>query len=224
MAARALRRILLPFALVLPLTLAGCFPLPILPPRDRDAASAPDGSSPTPDAQDDALPTALTFEAGETLPPGWIAQWGDGMMTDDDYAIASPDNGKGSWSYTYLPESCTVGMWQGRVADLGPAADDRELSDLLLAAYIPQSSTTVRASAFDDVLPYTVPGNRSMDARALASVPSAGRPSAYIAARGITSLQAGLVMSVQCPADAGADATQVAKVVEKNLAAILGPA
>jgi hypothetical protein len=222
MTPRILRRVLLPFALVLPLTLTACFPVPIpVPVGPRQDQDAPAPTPPRGTTQEGALPADLSFADGDDLDPVWIAQWAERMAVGDDYAVASPDDGNGNWSYTHLPTGCTVRFWQGDVSDLGTAADDSALSDRLLSAYTNESQSVIDANAMDDIVPFGYDGGGFMDVRAVTADNSASGRSIYVSARGIATLQGGLVFGVECPS--GSEASEVALTVESDLAGVLTP-
>jgi hypothetical protein len=231
---RTLRRILLPLAVALPLTLAACVPLPF-----PIGAGGGGGSRPVPTvevpspsdglsggAEDPAVgapPSSLTFADGADVTGDWIAQWADGMAMGADYELASPDDGNGNWSYTYVPGGCTVRFWQGSVANLGVFPDDSSLSDRVLATYINESDSVVASNAVDDEVPFGFDGSGAMDVRAITANNDTSGATFYVAARGITGLDAGLVLAVECPQ--GADATDVERTIagQGDLAAVLTP-
>jgi hypothetical protein len=73
-----------------------------------------------------AVPLDLTFESGDALESGSIfVEWIDPFATDAEFAVLSPDDGNGRWSYTDVTNECTVGFYQGLITDLTVAGGDR---------------------------------------------------------------------------------------------------
>jgi len=82
-----------------------------------------------------AIPLDLTFDAGDALEPGSIfAEWVDPFATSAEFAMLSPDDGNGHWSYTDVTNQCTVAFYQGLITDLTLSGGDRTSTIDALAA------------------------------------------------------------------------------------------
>jgi len=82
-----------------------------------------------------AIPLDLTFDAGDALEPGSIfAEWVDPFANSAEFAMLSPDDGNGHWSYTDVTNQCTVAFYQGLITDLTIAGGDRTSTIDALAA------------------------------------------------------------------------------------------
>lgn len=211
---------LLTLVLALPLGLAACTQTTI--PLEVAASSSPESpatgsssessspkeprpsgsSEPAPSASSDLdredVPDNLSFEAGADLDQRFMPQWGDSMLADEGFAVASPDNGNGGWSYTHLASKCTVAFWQGNVGDLPPVEDDRALSDEVLAYYFDDTAESVTPYAVDDSLPLHIDRSGEFEVRTVRGARSESGEEYLVSARGIAGLKAGYLLSVTC--------------------------
>lgn len=189
----------LALAIAVPLALAGCVPTAF--PEGEPAAETPTpvSSETVPAEDEDALLEHLTFAAGSELAPTSSAQWGDAMLSDDDWELTSPDDGNGSWSYTHVSTQCIVGFWQGDIAELSATADDRELSDELLAWFFKGSASDITPHAVDETLPLGFGGAGEMDVRSVRGVNPETNGAYVVSARGFHAFHGGYVVSVTCP-------------------------
>lgn len=156
----------------------------------------PSSAAPTPSAAADG---GLSFAAGAQLDPALRPQWGDPFVADKAFAVSSPDDGKGSWSYVDTRTQCIVGFWQGTLTGLAPAADDSALSDELLALRFKASAADVAKYA-DERISFASLDRGAIAARSVAGADSASGQTYIVAARAFGVPDAGLVASLDCPA------------------------
>lgn len=178
---------------------------------DADDTGTPGGSG---------APDALTFADGDALTPGTRVEWGDSLFAKEGYTLSIPDDGNGSWGYTQDATQCTILFWQGSYTG-ADAADDRGLSDSLLATWLEATLDEVTTYADDDVVGYQLGGNGAADVRIIASG-SETDGETVSAARGIRSLEAGFLVDVSCPAGQDADAVYF-DLADESLALVLTP-
>ncbi len=197
------------------LPLSGCLfsAIPTQAPATDGPISTPDATAPETTAPGGDLPAALTFEAGAQLPETAFIQWADGLMTDDGWTVASPDDGNGSWTYGTIDGACTAEFYQGLASDAGfTPGDDRASSDAILAILLQADPAEIAQHAVDGSFGYQIGGSGDVAHRQLTGQQD-GR-TWIMAARAFTATDAGVYLIVDCT---GADAATVFdEVVEKN--------
>lgn len=187
------------------LPLSGCVYAQI-PAAAPGAAEPSATSSPSeaPDAGSGELPTTLTFADGTDLPSTAYIEWGDGLLSDDAWKVASPDDGQGNWSYAKVDDSCTVHFWQGRLgADIVVPGDDAATSDALMATFLGGSPADITPNATTGSFSYQTSGNDDVETR---QVVGEGEGRTWImSARGFSALSVGLYAIADCAAGDPAD-------------------
>jgi hypothetical protein len=94
------------------------------------AESTPTGSpTPTEDAE--------TVDFGFDAPAASSAQiasveWAVPLARVERFEVLSPDDGEGHWSFTDTSNECRLDFFQGSIADVPNAADDRATSDAII--------------------------------------------------------------------------------------------
>lgn len=212
-------------ALVSIVFLAGCAAPTVNSAATPPSSPSPREPAPTPTvepASDEGL--VLTFGSAEQLiDPRWGVEWTDPYLTDEGFAVLAPDDGEGSWSYTDLSSSCELSFYQGEVSDLDWSADDRVVSDQMLAYLAtgnptPDDLTAVAANAVDVPL-VLEPYDGQVEMRVIAGSFPDGR-SAVQASRMFGALGAGITFSLVCPA--GRDASsEFDRLTETSLRALV---
>src|SRR6218665_438673 len=201
-------------ALVAATTLSGCFAVPDLSNARRiDVSEAPQPTPSDDTGVDDGTvaATTMSFDDGAAIAPGSIAQWSDGLLTDDGWTLTSPDVGEGGWTYTSADGTCSAAFWQGQVYDM-TATDDRSASDFMLGALISADAATVEQAGQDGTLAYFSGANRVADSRYISQV-EADRSWA-IAVRGFAVLKSTVYLIVDCSTDQAE--TVIDEVITKN--------
>lgn len=159
----------------------------------------------------------LGFADGTRLASGTYIEWADGMAASDDYAVASPDDGNGNWSYTHVATQCVASFWQGRVSDFDLTAGDENLSDQVLAHDFGQEVSALTPYASDVQL--ALLGGSGVDMRAVSG--SDETTSYVVVARGFAALGVALYLSLDCPT--GQDAETVFSDVRDDVSVSVSP-
>lgn len=153
-------------AAALPLSACG---FPLTPYAGGAVAVGPGGSpqpSPMPTdtmTDDPSASGSLLFDQA-SLPAGSHVEWSDGLIADPRWKMAKPDDGKGNWSYATVDGVCTAQFWQGASSSTD-AKDDREASDLMIAAITQAKISDVTAAAVDMQLKNALTGAYDIDSR-----------------------------------------------------------
>ena len=179
------------------LPLSGCVYAQI--PTDVPAAEPSASSEPseTPSDEPSTSSETLTFAEGLDLTSSSFVQWGDGLMVDDEWKVASPDDGNGNWSYSTLDDSCTVHFWQGTLGSgIAVPGDDSATTDALIAAILGGAPADVTPNAKNGELSYQLGGSGGVDARQVIGEET-GR-TWIMTARGFSQVGAGLYMIADC--------------------------
>ena len=200
------------------LSLTGCA---LFPGNQDPAASSSSRETPAPPDNEpvevaSAEPvggSTLAFAEGADLPSTATVQWGDGLFTDESWAIVSPDNGSGGWKYGTVDGTCTAQFWQGSIPDVPVVAgDDSVSSDAMLGILLTRPTAEVTPVATTDEFSYQIGGNGGVENRQV--IGGEGDRSWLMAARAFTQIGAGMYVIVDCT---GADATAtMARINEEN--------
>ncbi|UPL13888.1 hypothetical protein [Microbacterium galbinum] len=193
------------------LPLSGCIYAQI----PADAPAAEDTTTPAPEETStaDGIPTTLSFDDGLSLPSTAYIQWGDGLLVDEGWEMASPDDGQGNWSYATVDGSCTAHFWQGTIgADMQVAGDDSATSDAVIAAVLGGSPEDITPNATTGAFSYQVGGNDAVENRQVVGQDT-GR-TWIVAARAFSEVGVGLYVIVDCTT--GDPATVLAEIADTN--------
>lgn len=198
------------------LPLSGCLYAQI--PADVPASEDASTPAPMPDespsiSSDDDLPTTMSFDDGGSLPATAYIQWGDGLLTDDGWEIASPDDGNGNWSYATVDGSCTAHFWQGLIGDdILVAGDDSATSDAVIATVLGGTPDDITPNATTGSFSYQIGGNDTVENRQVVGQDT-GR-SWIIAARAFSAVGVGLYVIADCTT--GDPAVALAEIADRN--------
>lgn len=182
----------------------------------KTASSTPSPSPTVEAASEERL--ELTFGAAEELiQPGWGVHWTDPFVTDKNFAVLSPDDGAGSWSYTDVTTACELHFYQGEIFDLDWSQDDRATSDQMLAVLAmgtptPEDSAEVSRMAGEYALQLE-PEPGEVELRTIGGRFPDGR-SVVHATRMIGALGGGITISMVCPA--GQDTSSEFERISEN--------
>ncbi|SJN45521.1 hypothetical protein FM104_14095 [Microbacterium esteraromaticum] len=166
------------------------------PTQTTEEADATEAPITPPDSS--VLPPELSFADGAALAPGTIAQWGDGLMMDDNWGISKADDGNGGWEYKTADGTCTATFWQGAVFDM-TATEDKEASDFVLGAILGIEPSVLGDKADTGAFTYMTRGNTDVEQRfAVGSEPNR---SWVVAARGFAQLESAVYVIVDCASD-----------------------
>lgn len=193
------------------LPLSGCIYAQI----PADAPAAEDTTTPAPEETStaDGIPTTLSFDDGLSLPSTAYIQWGDGLLVDEGWEMASPDDGQGNWSYATVDGSCTAHFWQGTIgADMQVAGDDSATSDAVIAAVLGGSPEDITPNATTGAFSYQVGGNDAVENRQVVGQDT-GR-TWIMAARAFSEVEVGLYVIVDCTT--GDPAAVLAEIADTN--------
>ena len=193
------------------LPLSGCIYTQI----PADAPAAEDTTTPAPEETStaDGIPTTLSFDDGLSLPSTAYIQWGDGLLVDEGWEMASPDDGQGNWSYATVDGSCTAHFWQGTIgADMQVAGDDSATSDAVIAAVLGGSPEDITPNATTGAFSYQVGGNDAVENRQVVGQDT-GR-TWIMAARAFSEVGVGLYVIVDCTT--GDPAAVLAEIADTN--------
>lgn len=193
------------------LPLSGCIYAQI----PADAPAAEDTTTPAPEETStaDGIPTTLSFDDGLSLPSTAYIQWGDGLLVDEGWEMASPDDGQGNWSYATVDGSCTAHFWQGTIgADMQVAGDDSATSDSVIAAVLGGSPEDITPNATTGAFSYQVGGNDAVENRQVVGQDT-GR-TWIMAARAFSEVGVGLYVIVDCTT--GDPAAVLAEIADTN--------
>ncbi|SFR59040.1 hypothetical protein [Microbacterium azadirachtae] len=173
------------------------------------------GGTPTPaptdtTTDDSSASGTLTFDA-DSLPAGGHVEWSDGLIADSRWKVDKPDDGNGNWSYATVDGLCTVQFWQGTTTSTG-AKDDREASDLMLAALTKATIADVTAAASDVPFKNATSGGYDVDSRAVQGSNDAA--TWVIQARVFEQAGAGLSFVLDCTD--GSAPTVADEIIEKD--------
>ncbi|MFK3835088.1 hypothetical protein [Microbacterium sp. NPDC087868] len=193
------------------LPLSGCIYAQI----PADAPATEDTTTPAPEETStaDGIPTTLSFDDGLSLPSTAYIQWGDGLLVDEGWEMASPDDGQGNWSYATVDGSCTAHFWQGTIgADMQVAGDDSATSDAVIAAVLGGSPEDITPDATTGAFSYQVGGNDAVENRQVVGQDT-GR-TWIMAARAFSEVGVGLYVIVDCTT--GDPAAVLAEIADTN--------
>ena len=193
------------------LPLSGCIYAQI----PADAPAAEDTTTPAPEETStaDGIPTTLSFDDGLSLPSTAYIQWGDGLLVDEGWEMASPDDGQGNWSYATVDGSCTAHFWQGTIgADMQVAGDDSATSDAVIAAVLGGSPEDITPNAPTGAFSYPVGGNDAVENRQVVGQDT-GR-TWIMAARAFSEVGVGMYVIVDC--STGDPAAVLGEIADTN--------
>lgn len=193
--------------------LSGCLAAQI--PTEQPASADPTVAPSDAPAEEPAgeLPSALSFDEGQELPPTAYIEWGDALIADDGWVTASPDDGNGGWSYATADGACTAQFWQGLTSDVEVVAgDDSASSDAVLAVLLQATAAEVTPVATTGQFSYQVGGSGGVETRQV--VGAEGTRTWVIAARAFSATGVGLSVIVDCTS--GDASAVLAEVAEKN--------
>ena len=193
------------------LPLSGCIYAQI----PADAPAAEDTTTPALEETStaDGIPTTLSFDDGLSLPSTAYIQWGDGLLVDEGWEMASPDDGQGNWSYATVDGSCTAHFWQGTIgADMQVAGDDSATSDAVIAAVLGGTPEDITPNATTGAFSYQVGGNDAVENRQVVGQDT-GR-TWIMAARAFSEVGVGLYVIVDCTT--GDPAAVLAEIADTN--------
>ena len=173
-------------------------------PDDYSYTSEPFTSTAAPDAAGGDL----TFDAGSDLDSSSLAQFSDPFITDSEWTVASPDDGKGNWSYLDPSGLCTVSFHQGSLGTEVTVADgdDRATTAGFLAVVLSTDASTIAGKAVDDTISYNFEGSGSVDTLLMQGTDDDGS-NWKLAGRAFGELGSGLYVDVTC--DKGGDLESV---------------
>jgi hypothetical protein len=182
-------------------------------PDDYSSTSEPFTSTASPDVVDGDL----TFEAGDDLEPGILAQFADPFVVDSEWKVASPDDGNGNWSYLDPSGLCTVSFHQGALSAATVVADgdDRATTTSFLADVLSTDQQTIEDKASDSIISYNFEGAGEVDTLLLQGTDDDGS-NWKLAGRAFGVLGSGLYVDVTC--DAGGDVEAVYDTVTTKAA------
>ena len=151
----------------------------------------------------DVLPAEVPFDAAAGIyPQSWELQWNDPFAADSRYSETVSDDANGYHAYVDGVTGCETILFAGGNEQLDPTADDRYLSDDLLAGVNDLSIDRVTRIAVDSGIPQPTPDG-TIAARIVVGEGADGS-SAVTTARVIRSHRQGAFVNVMCPP--GADA------------------
>ena len=179
--------------------------------KNLDATTAPT-STDEPTADDPTSSSTRSLRFGDpTLPAGGHVEWSDGLIADSRWTVDKPDDGNGGWSYATVDGICVAQFWQGTSTSTG-AKDDREASDLMLAALTQATIADVTAAARDLPLESASDGGYAIDSREVEGNNDAA--TWVIQARVFEKAGSGLYFILDCTD--GSAATVADEIVQKN--------
>lgn len=115
-----------------------------------DSAPRTPSATATAPAPSPAQTIDLGFDAASTSADGITAiEWAVPLAVDDRFAVLSPDDGSGKWSYTDMSNECRLVFFQGQFTDVPSAADDRASTDAVLLAVLGASDANVTPEVID---------------------------------------------------------------------------
>lgn len=186
-------------------------------PDDASTASKEPSAEPTAEQTDAAdtggMPETLSFADGQDLPDAAYIQWGDGLVADDGWKVASGDDGQGNWSYATVDDTCTAYFSQSLLGNIDVSSrDDSLTSDALLATLLNADVSQITPAARTGAFNYQVGGAPEVENRLV--VGAEGDRSWIMAARAFSKPGVGLSVVVDCT---GVDAQAAFdEVVEKS--------
>ncbi len=205
---RRVRIIALAIGMVL---LTGCTSSPSASPA---SSKTPTKSKPTPSATPRTSPTPtldLSFERAEdVLTATGSIEWVERMFVEEQFSVASADDGAGSWSYLNESTDCEIAFYQGQIFDLDKTQDDRTMSDWMIANIAFQATPTaedlavIKANGVDDTIALVNDGGQ-VAVRVIEGQAQDGG-TIVIASRMIGIQSGGLTISIMCPN--GSDASE----------------
>jgi len=186
---------------LLALLCAGCIPVA----GGAGESSGPTGaSSPSAEAtpDDDEL-LDFSFAGGADLAGKVrLVEWAVPLAREDRFAVLSPDNGNGSWSFTDTANQCRLTFFQGALSDVPTGADDRTSTDAVLltvfGANDPNVTAEVIAQYTEDASVPLWGVDGSVDVRVFGGSAADGASQADVARR-FAALGTDLYLSVSCP-------------------------
>lgn len=184
---------------------------------DSDYSSTSEPYTTDPSTSPDAIGGDLTFEAGNDLDPGTVAQFADPFIIDSEWKVASPDDGQGNWSYLDPSGLCTVSFHQGALstATVTTAGDDRSTTASFLADVLSTDQQTIEDKASGSTISYNFEDAGIVDTLLLQGTDDDG--SIWkLAGRAFGELGSGLYVDVTC--DAGGDLDSVYDTVTTKAA------
>lgn len=152
-----------------------------------------------------------------------VVEWAVPLAREDRFAVLSPDNGNGSWSFTDTANQCRLTFFQGALSDVPAGVDDRESTDAVLltvfGANDPNVTAEIIAQYTEDA---TVPLwgiSGSVEVRVFGGSAADGASQADVARR-FSALGTDLYLSVSCPGG-GPDAFgELQELIDGQLIAI----
>ncbi|SMQ71436.1 protein of unknown function [Agreia sp. VKM Ac-1783] len=170
----------------------------------------PDDYSYTSDPYDTDAPSLtgddLTFEGGNDLTAGTVAQFSDPFIIDSDWTVVSPDDGQGNWSYLDPSGLCTVSFHQGSMG--GEVAvttgDDRATTQDFLAVVLKTDASTIAGKASDSTISYNFEDLGTVDTLLMQGTDDDGS-NWKLAGRAFGELDSGLYVDVTCKAGGDLD-------------------
>ena len=191
--------------------LTGCTSPPSASPA---SSTAPTKSKPAPSAtpRPSLTPTLdVSFEGVEDVvtATGSI-EWIERMFVEEQFSVASADDGAGSWSYLDESTDCEIAFYQGQIFDLDKSQDDRTMSDWMIASLAFQATPTaedlelIKANGVDDTIPIVNDGGQ-VAVRVIAGQAQDGG-TLVLASRMIGIQGGGLTISIVCPDGSDASA------------------
>lgn len=159
----------------------------------------PDDYSYTSDPSTAGVGDDLSFEAGNDLTAGTVAQFSDPFVVDSDWTVVSPDDGQGNWSYLDPSGLCTVSFHQGGMG--GEVAvttgDDRATTQDFLAVVLKTDASTIAGKATDSTISYNFEDLGTVDTLLMQGTDDDGS-NWKLAGRAFGELDSGLYVDVTC--------------------------
>lgn len=150
-------------------------------------------------SEPDAVGGDLTFEAGNDLGAGTVAQFADPFIMDSTWTVASPDDGNGNWSYLDPSGLCTVSFHQGALstATVTTDGDDRSTTASFLGDLLSTDQQTIEDKASGSSISYNFEGAGTVDTLLLQGTDDDGS-NWKLAGRAFGVLGTGLYVDVTC--------------------------
>jgi hypothetical protein len=166
----------------------------------------------------------LRFDASPAAADGITAiEWAVPLAVDERFAVLSPDDGSGNWSYTDTSNGCRLVFFQGQFTDVLSAADDRTSTDAVLLAVFGASDASVTPEVIDryteDARVSMYEAEGSADVRVFGGQGAAGGSQADIARR-FGTLGLDFYLSITCPPGERDAFTEFDELVDGELIAL----
>lgn len=204
------------------LALSGCSPTVSDATPEAPASPADDGASTNPPL---GPSTTLTFAAGAELSPETEIAWADGFRADPEWR-ALPETHPGRWSYVTADGTCQADFRGGVLGDAGDA-DDREASDMLIAAQTADAPADLAELSADGLFISAIP-TESGESKAGAGIEhrqfsyTVNEWSYFIAARAFVEVDYSVHVIVTC--EGGDAASAASDALSKNWISVDRPA